>query len=99
MLDTHAVLSLQHAAEAFFLIHSFTIPPKELTASSTGSAEQQVPILSAIAIQPAQEKPSIITTQQEQPSTSKIAHSPSVQDWNLYQKNMIRFAGVFRSSY
>lgn len=27
--DSHAVLSLQNAAEAFFLAHAFAIPPKE----------------------------------------------------------------------
>lgn len=36
LLDTHAVISLQHAAEAFFLAHAFSITPN---ASSDTSIE------------------------------------------------------------
>lgn len=86
MLDPHAVLSLQHAAEAFFLAHAFMFSQKDIvldTHSSTISVTH-------------------VNTAELQPSTSlanptlNIQHQQHVRvDMNKYTQSMFQFAGNF----
>lgn len=79
MLDSHAVLSLQHAAEAFFLAHAFTFSHNE-------SAKEQ-----AVALATAQAQSVGATSS---PSTSTTFDLPGGRsDLSKYTQEMFQFAG------
>ncbi|KAI1715517.1 HECT-domain (ubiquitin-transferase) domain-containing protein [Ditylenchus destructor] len=83
LLDSHAVLSLQHAAEAFFLAHAFSITTNkdkaEAPVPTGGEAEQQQVLPSSSSV------------------VSGLAGVGSHLDMNKYSKNMFAFAEKHRT--